>query len=447
MLKQHYLALGVSLACCLPAGAQAGSDIDTLRAEIRQMRQQYEDRLAELESRLRQRESQAAPVPDRPPTPAQGKGGLEASLILQGSYTHRKNLADRHLPGFMPAGHEHGGGNGFNLDHTELVLSANIDPLWRGHANFGLADGEVEVEEAWFQSLGLGHGLSLKGGRFYSGLGYLNERHPHAWDFSGAPLMYQALFGERFNNDGLQLKWLAPMDTFLEFGLEAGRGGNFPGASGSGNGVGAWSAFFHVGDDLNASHSWRAGLAYLRARPKGREGDVEDLNDVEMETLFNGRSRAWVADFVWKWAPEGNPRVNNFAFQAEYFRRTEGGNMTCEDNTAASGACIAGLNDSDAYRSKQSGWYAQGVYQFMPRWRVGARWERLDTGDMSFGVLPLQTVDYRPNKWSLMTDWSPSEFSRLRLQYGRDRSMQGITDHQWTLQYIMSLGAHGAHKF
>jgi hypothetical protein len=46
-----------------------------------------------------------------------------------------------------------------------------------------------------------------------------------------------------------------------------------------------------------------------------------------------------------------------------------------------------------------------------------------------------------------MVDWSPSEFSRLRLQFARDRSQPGLADNQVFLQYIMSLGAHGAHKF
>ena len=54
---------------------------------------------------------------------------------------------------------------------------------------------------------------------------------------------------------------------------------------------------------------------------------------------------------------------------------------------------------------------------------------------------------YNPSRSSLMADYSWSEFSRLRLQYAHDKSMQGITDNQVTLQYIMSLGAHGAHKF
>jgi hypothetical protein len=56
-------------------------------------------------------------------------------------------------------------------------------------------------------------------------------------------------------------------------------------------------------------------------------------------------------------------------------------------------------------------------------------------------------ADFKPRRDSVMLDWSNSEFSRLRLQFARDRAMMGITDKQMTLQYIMSLGAHGAHKF
>jgi hypothetical protein len=46
-----------------------------------------------------------------------------------------------------------------------------------------------------------------------------------------------------------------------------------------------------------------------------------------------------------------------------------------------------------------------------------------------------------------MIDYSPSEFSRFRVQLAQDKSMQGITDNQLVLQYVHSLGAHGAHRF
>ena len=45
-----------------------------------------------------------------------------------------------------------------------------------------------------------------------------------------------------------------------------------------------------------------------------------------------------------------------------------------------------------------------------------------------------------------MLDFSNSEFSRLRLQYNDDHS-SAVADGQVMLQYIMSLGAHGAHQF
>jgi hypothetical protein len=46
-----------------------------------------------------------------------------------------------------------------------------------------------------------------------------------------------------------------------------------------------------------------------------------------------------------------------------------------------------------------------------------------------------------------MVDYSLSEFSRFRLQLAADRSSPDGTDRQLFLQYIMSLGAHGAHSF
>ena len=94
----------------------------------------------------------------------------------------------------------------------------------------------------------------------------------------------------------------------------------------------------------------------------------------------------------------------------------------------------------------------QGVYQFHPYWRAGLRYDQLDEGSYDLGpglagAPGLAPPDFTPKRWSAMVDWSPSEFSRFRLQYNQDKSQQGITDNQWFLQYILSLGTHGAHKF
>lgn len=361
----------------------------------------------------------------------------EISLILQGRYHNARG--DGRISGFLPAGHEHGSSKGLSLDGTELTLGASIDPYFRGFANFVIADGEIEVEEAWAQTTALGRGFIVKAGRFLSGIGYANERHPHAWDFANQNLAYAAMLGEHYVQDGLQLRWLAPTPMFLQFGAEVGQGADWKDR----RRPGSHALFVHVGDDVGASHSWRAGLSRLNVRADGREGHWDDANGGEVETKFAGRSRYWIADFVWKWAPQGNPKQRNFVFQTEYLKRSENGELECEG-----GLCAPGITDS--YRARQSGWYAQGVFQFMPRWRIGYRYDRLNVGTVDFGAsldAVLSKPDHKPNRHSLMLDYSPSEFSRLRLQLARDRGEQGLTDNQVTLQYIYSLGPHGAHKF
>lgn len=59
----------------------------------------------------------------------------------------------------------------------------------------------------------------------------------------------------------------------------------------------------------------------------------------------------------------------------------------------------------------------------------------------------ISNYDYTPTRTTIMFDYSPSEFSRMRMQLAQDNSRQGLTDTQFFMQYIMSLGAHGVHKF
>ena len=462
-MKKIFLAALCALA--IPAlAAPQPSELDALRAEFdrkfQALQADYETRLKALEGRVQVAEAQAGQAQVTAQTaattaeqtaqaapPPSSAFNPDISLILQGAYIDRAG-GERPISGFLPAG-EHGHAErGFTLDHTELVMTANVDPYLRGFLNLAFADGETEVEEAWFQSLQLGHGLTVKGGRFLSGIGYQNEKHPHAWDFADNNLVYEALFGEHLVQDGLQLRWLAPTELFFELGAEVAKGQFFPGsdAGGDKNGAGSWALFGYLGGDVGASHSWRAGLSYLGARPREREGWVDDLNDVEALTLFSGDSRTWLADFVWKWAPHGNPRERNLTFAAEYFQRDEDGRLRCPDNSAGGGACL-GL--TDRYDSDQSGGYAQAVYQFMPRWRVGTRYSRLSSGSTDFGLNAASLDDgrFHPERWSLMADFSASEFSRFRLQYNRDEALDGSPDDQFILQYILSLGPHGAHKF
>ena len=56
-------------------------------------------------------------------------------------------------------------------------------------------------------------------------------------------------------------------------------------------------------------------------------------------------------------------------------------------------------------------------------------------------------TSFDPSRATAMVDWSPSEFSRVRVQFAQAKFAPGVTDNEWFLQYILSIGAHGAHKF
>lgn len=364
----------------------------------------------------------------------------DISLILAGGAAHLSNDPARYaIPGFMLGAETGPGERGLSLAESELVMSANVDDLFYGQFIAALSpENELEVEEAFIQTLALPHGLRVRAGRFFSGIGYLNNQHPHRWDFVDTALPYRALLANQYGDDGVGVQWVAPTDVFVELGAEWFRGASFPAGGAANNGQGASALFAHVGGDAGVSHAWRTGLSFLRTQASGRlSGDVENAPDA-----FSGDSNVAIADLVWKWSPQGNPKQTNLKFQAEYLWRHEDGEFTADLNG------VLGAPVTDRYTATQSGWYLQTVYQFKPQWRVGLRYDQLDSRDISAGVNAalFDTFGHTPRRASVMLDWSHSEFSRLRLQVNRDRS-QPDADSQVFVQYIMSLGAHGAHSF
>lgn len=442
------LSFAFSTHAAHAAGSANDRDLAEIREQIRQMKDAYEQRIAALENRLAQAEAAPAPVQPTPQQTAQTSASgfnPEISLILSGSYTSLSQApARRRLQGFVPSnGEKLPAARSFNLGESELGIAANIDHLFRGNLRLALApDNTLGVEEASIQTLGIGNGFNVKAGRFLSGVGHLNELHPHEWDFSDAPLPYQAFFGNALGMDGAQLRWLAPTETFFEVGVETARARSFPATDDSRkkNGFLSGSLFAHVGGDVGISNSWRGGLSYFAAKPENRAWD-DPLNG--LSNNFSGNSKTWIADFLWKWAPNGNASRQNLKLQGEYFSRSEDGTLIYDTATAA---------QSGSYSNRQSGFYTQAVYQFMPQWRLGYRYDQLNAGNAAFGS-PLSAANfpllanYKPKRNTLMLDWNPSEFSRVRLQFAQDKTRPDATDNQIWLQYVMSLGAHGAHKF
>ncbi len=434
------------------AMASPESDIAALRAEIAAMRQSYESRITELEGKLAAVETSKQQVAANdaagdasPLIPASGARKVRDNTFnpsigatFNGKFAGYSNKNAGDIAGFA-VGHEgerpH---KGFGVGHTELNLSANADDKFKGSTTIALADHdgdtEVELEEAYIQTLpgmGMPDGMSLKAGRALWNFGYMNEHHQHADDFADRPLPYRVFLDGAYNDDGAQLSYILPTDMFAEVGGGVFRGGDHPFGHSSGD-VGAWLAYARIGDDIGEDQSWRLGVYSLTGDSRERLSNDDDVE-------FNGSNSLYAADIRYTWAPTGNAKEQELTLQGEYFRRNEKG--TYEDHAIGTGAVD--------FKDTSGGWYAQAVYKFMPEWRLGLRYSELSAADVPAGLAGslLDGDGHDPRTYSAMVDWTNSEFSRVRAQYNHEEMARGETDHQFMLQYIMSIGAHGAHAY
>lgn len=365
------------------------------------------------------------------------------SAVLDGYYqTGDRPLAER--------------AEGFGLGETELALSANIDEMFYGKVTAIIEshDGETELnlEEAFIQTLAMPYGLSVRAGRFLSDIGYLNNQHLHTDSFSDRPAAYRAFLGGHYFDDGIRLNYVAPTDLYWTLGVEAFKGESLRAADTHGerdfDNLGVYSALTKMGGDIGIESSWQLGLSYLRnqngqAYAEDEHNEEEEGHDEEHaghshSASYTGKN-TYIADVVYKWAPNGNYKYQNLTVSGEYFRVTdifamEPGHIVEADHEDIS---------SDDYHQ---GWYVSSVYQFSPRWSAGIRYGQVDTYEVHGDHLHPQQL--KESEVSLA--WHSSHFSTVRLQYTHQTgtNFDGFEDDNiLTLQYVMSLGAHGAHQY
>lgn len=437
------------------AQASIQDELQLLKQQMRLMQEKIDSMEAEMRA-SKQGEAEAAangaqPVPPvvlQAPALNQGDAGVGAarsdanafnpqiSMILNGSYRgFSRDPALFAVPGFASGDAAGLGDRGLGINESELHFAANVDHRFYASSTLSLApEGGLVVEEAYAQTLDLPAGLSLRGGRFFSGIGYINAFHPHHDDFIDRSLASRVFLNSTFAGDGLQARWLAPADMYVELGGELLRGDRFPGGGAALRGSGAWDAFLRLGGDVGFSNSWLAGVSWLGNKASGRAG----FDNTGAQTgTFDGTNHLIIADMVWKWAPDGNPVERHFKLQSELFFGNEHGVFT--DAAGTPGLLTA----------RQRGAYAEAVYQFMKGWNIGVRHSMVFAANTGSAVVPggvLDAAGQHPWRSSVVLGYANSEFSRFRLQYSRDHS-QRLVDHQLALQYIMLIGAHGAHTY
>lgn len=334
---------------------------------------------------------------------------------------------------------------GLHLGGAELVLESPLGPWLQGRLTAAAHSHDKKIEkhfeEAWIGTTALPGGLQLRGGRFLSQVGYLNEQHPHADDFSSRPLLYRGFLGGHYFDDGLRLNWTAPTPFYWRTGIEVFHGKQLTREVERKPRPGVWTLSTKLGDDLGRDHSWQLGLSYLGNRRAafaaeddhdhghghghGHGHDHEHSHDGHVHGAAMAGKHTWIVDGVWKWAPDGNNRSRQLRLAFELARQT-------------------GLGPHARSGAYNTAGYLAAVYRFHPEWEAGVRsdWLRgnLPHGDHFHAA--------RLREHSLMLAWKPSHQQTLRLQLSHQGGARGFEAAKAIhLQYIISFGAHGAHAF
>jgi len=394
---------------------------------------------------------------------AQGRFIPDISLIADFSVATRDIGDERYesleVPGLIHA-HSHEGEdhhhaapnarNGFNFNYGELSLYSVVDPYFDLFATFHLSEESFEVEEAYFTTRSLPLGLQVKAGKYLSSFGRTNEQHSHYWDFANRPLVYRAFFGDHgLLERGARLTLLAPLPFYLLIGGEVLTGENeasfgtegfedFTGANSveDVNGPGLYTGYIKTSFDIG-QFVVLMGASLARGKTRIDHGVADDPAENPEGHAASGTTGIAGADLTVKYLIDSYRYIS---LQTEYLYRALDGYRYDNAGTKAE------------LEKRQSGIYSQLVVRFARRWRIGFRYDLIDKNEVKAGGTMADLPDTL-DRYTGMIEFNPSEFARIRLQYGHDRSSylyegeRRKINNELVLQFNMAIGAHGAHAF
>ena len=393
----------------------------------------------------------------------QSKYVPDIALILDVSGVAR-DMADQKyysltIPGFsypflnQPSSSGLNAHRGLNFNYGEMSLYSVVDPYFDLFAVIDLAPESAGLEEAYFTTRKLPYGFKIKAGKFLASFGRVNEQHEHYWDFANRPLIATALFGEDgLNEIGAQVTWVAPTPFFLVLGAEILNGENeqsfgtlgFSDPKGSiaidaVQGPNLYIGFIRSSFDIeDASILFGISNAIGTSRNDqgfstiGGTGEAVDANT----DIIGG-------DLTVKYSLDA---IRFVSLQGEYMYRVMNGTEYKRDSV--------NVVSSPSLDKHNSGFYAQVAAKLDQVWEIGVRYDLLMQNDISLGGADQHMPSNLP-RYSAMIEYSPTEFSRLRLQIDRDESRYVQAPGGWSqlpftqvmLQANFTIGAHGAHAF
>ena len=337
------------------------------------------------------------------------------------------------------------------MHESEVGLQAIIDPYARG--DFFLTFGEqgVGLEEGYITFTSLPAGLVAKAGKFRSVFGKVNTLHNHVLPWTDRPMVTDNLVGgeDGINDAGASLTraFAGPRNLFLEATGQVFRGDSDGLFMASRKSDLAVVGHLRAYKDLNESTNLDIGGSYARGHnapplpgnslpvlgnslPGGvvfrvptvaeRCGDFAGGTPCAAPIFDYGSAfltNLYGIDATLRWKPLRRAIYHSFTARSEFVWSNR------EQMIGAQHAF---------------GFYTSGEYRLNRRWTVGGRYDR--TGRADNAALTDSGAS------ALLTYW-PSEFSQIRWQYRFARYAEKTDANELRLQFLFSLGAHGAHPF
>jgi len=338
----------------------------------------------------------------------------DIALILNMSAIGRdvanNEYANYAIPGFINSGDAEIPFNpdrGFNLNYAELAMSSAVDPYFDAFAIFHFENDSVEIDEAYVKTRALLYGLQIKAGKFKSSFGRINSKHQHAWNFSTQAIIYEALFGtEGIGEAGVQLQYVAPTDTYIMAGIEMLQGVNDQ-SFGDTQENNLYVSYLKSSVDISDDLSVLGGVSFAH----GKNSSANDTDIYGVDLTFNKQLSSY----------------SSIMFQNEYLYRNK---------------------DIGVKKDKQAGFYSELIYNYNNNYAMGARYEAITKNDTDLSAY--KSSD-NLDRYTAMLQYKPFPFSRLRLQYTKDKTKvinaQRRDINEIMLSLNIAIGAHGAHDF
>jgi len=299
----------------------------------------------------------------------------------------------------------------FSLQESEVSLQAIVDPYAR--ADFFLAFGEqgVEVEEGYVTFPALPGSFRLRGGKMRAAFGRVNAFHNHTLPWVDRPLVTFNLLGGSLVEADIGIKDAgvsvsrilpAPKGIFLEATGEMYRGDSGSLFQASQRSDVAAVAHLRGYGDFTENTNLELGLSYARGH-----------ND----TGSNFLTQLYALDATLRWKPVRRSIYHSFVARTEvmWSRREE--TLTTQ---------------------RAFGFYGSLEYQLSRRWFAGGRYDWTERA---------RNAAQHDSGGSFVLTYWPSEFNQIRGQLRRTRYAEGQTANELLVQFLFTLGAHGAHPF